>query len=303
MAHRGTELAEAERHDIRSAICRRLGTGFMDGQKYILCIQGISTSGKSTMARIVHDALVASGIRTYLLALDIFYSHADGAIEDLFEYDFDNPSALNWDNVFRVVKAIGSDAPFIPRYARTSRGSELVGQVPNFMPDVLIVEGVNAFNVVEERIFNVAELDPIDSGKKVESEYVKNSLDLSPFKVIKIHLALCKSKAASIRVARDGVLRNLSSKDVLRRFNSQVWPAAERWGWSSTDKERIQVVHGMFNARAVDVMEELVYFFSGRQVGLAGAFDGHDMSEAFAVPCSGECVPSCGLVLRDSGDE
>jgi uridine kinase len=292
-------------HDVADSvkwmINERLGARFVPGQKYIICIQGISTSGKSTMAEIIYDSLAEAGLRTYLLPLDSFYNHADGAIEDIFEYDFDNPAALNWDNVFSVVESISSNAPLIPRYARTKRGSELVEHLPNFRPEVLIIEGVNAFNVVEEETLNIGELDPLDSEKAVENEYIRNSLDLSPFRIIKVHLTLCRSKACSIRIERDKLLRSLAAEDVVRRFSSHVWPATERWGWFWSGAGSINLVHGMFNSKkSAVVMEELVRFFSGR--AKLKPFDGHDMSGAFSAPCSGECIPpkSCGLVLEDS---
>lgn len=291
---------------VREIIRKTLGKGFSPSSRYIISIQGISTSGKSTMARFIHEQLAENGVRSYLLPLDSFYIVPDGAIEECFDYDFDNPASLNWDNIFKVIRAIKYNEAYIPVFKRTGKSSGEVGMIPNFNPTVVVIEGIYGFNAVSESIFNIAEFDPYNTRKEISGEFIPNPVEFSDFNVIKLHLTLCKAKALSVRIGRDVLVRNIPVDFIVKRFDAHVWPAAERWIWSDKQPEDIQIVHGVFNHRgSALVVRELVGFFIGKDVPVCLTPIMGDMGREALVQCSGECAPNreVSVVVGDSGDQ
>lgn len=288
---------------IREVIATKLGEEFDPSKRYIISIQGVSTSGKSSMSKAIYNYLVDNGISTYMLRLDDFYIVPDGTLEDNFDYDFDNPASMNWDNIFEVFRAIKYNEPYIPVFKRTHASSGAVGRIPNFKPCVLIIEGIYGFNVVSEEIFNTKEFDACNTYKEVHDEFVPNPLDFGDFKIIRLHLTLCKAKALSVRISRDVLVRNIPVESIVKRFESHVWPATERWVRSEKQRGDVQIVHGIFNSSVSNMfVKELLRFFLSKDAPVVLKPIKGDMMKEFSVKCSGNCVleKKTELVLEDS---
>lgn len=274
---------------IRDVVQRHLGGACSPGRRYIICIQGATSSGKSTFAKKLHRMLSSGGINTYLLPLDSFYNVPDSPLEENDDYDFDNPVSLNWDAIFKVLEAIRDRRDVIPYYIRAKGHAEAgFTDVPNPQPRVVIIEGIYAFNTVSDRVFNLVEFDPYDSKKTVCCEYIDNTFNLGDFRVLRILMTSCASKILSIRLRRDR-LRGRSREAVVRRCETMLLPSTFRWVYSPVYRDFIKVVHGNFNVEKTQLlMDELSRYFFGERRRVSDAKE-MDMWAEFAVECSGEC--------------
>ncbi|ADM10924.1 uridine kinase [Encephalitozoon intestinalis ATCC 50506] len=259
-------------------------------RRYIICIQGPTSSGKSTFARRLHGLLNRNGINTYLLALDSYYFKPINPDLDEEDYDFDNPAALDWESIFCVLKRLRDKSPFLEHrtYSGSTYGKAFVWKEKNSMPNVVIIEGVQGFNTVCDKIFNIEMFDPYHSSKPIEDEFVDRSLDLGDFKILKIFMANCASKVLSVRLRRDE-MRGRKRDAIIRRFYSKTLPSMLRWIYSPMYTEFIKVIHGNFNSKKIELlMNELSLYFFGKEIPTEETKE-MDLYQEFGVECTGEC--------------
>lgn len=303
MTKTDTEISVSNlKEETKKIIESSFGGKYKKDNKYIICLYGMSTSGKTMMTSVLMRNLLESGINSYKIAIDDFFKHGFGTIEDDTKYDFDNPASINWDNVFVFFDAILKNKKVLPIFERTRNGSEMVGEMPNPNPDVIIIEGLTAFNVISDYIFNIEEFNSYDSKKEIPKEFISNRLDLSEFKIIKIHMTMCKNKALAIRIARDAIFLNITGEAVTKRFDQHVCYAVKRWVWSKNHKDDIQLVHGSFNPMGFNILlSELLSYFGIPNPDMKLSYDRGNMINEGNAPCSGECIDkSCShLVLDD----
>lgn len=106
-----------------------------------LLIAGGSASGKSWLADRIHDALPAATV----LSQDSFYhDRPSGSAEDRHAFDFDQPYALDWEEMARAVQALqAGQTADVPVYDFTV--SLRVGTTPlKPQGDTLILDGTLA---------------------------------------------------------------------------------------------------------------------------------------------------------------
>lgn len=275
---------------VRAVIRQCFGEVYNPDQRYIICIQGATSSGKSVFSRKIHSMLSENGINSYLLPLDSYYFQPMTSNLDEESYDFENPAALDWDNIFEVMKAIRDRRPYIYHNVYPNSFSEnvKVTKIPNTMPNVLIVEGVQAFNTVSDKIFNIKEFDPYNSDKVIEKEFIDKGFDVGDFKVLKILMTNCASKILSITLKRDE-MRGRTREAIVKRCHTKMLPGTLKWVYSPVYSGFIKIVHGNFNAKKVKlVVDELSIYFLGERKDASDVMD-MNLLEEFMVECSGEC--------------
>ncbi|KAH9412165.1 hypothetical protein HK407_01g00570 [Ordospora pajunii] len=294
--------------DVRQVIYKYFDGCYDPGRRYIICIQGATSSGKSTFAKSIHRMLSDNGISSYILPLDAFYFdsfNSDPAASVSFneEYDFDNPASLNWKNVFDVLKAIRDEEPYIgySLYCKENGIAE-VRYDKNPKPRVLIIEGIFAFNTINEKIFNIAEFDPCNSNKDIEEEFIDRKMGMGDFRVLKVFMGHCASKILSVRLKRDLAIGRNKDK-VLNKFFAMTLPSTLRWIYSPIYSGFIKIVHGNFNAKKANmVLDELGQYFLNKKVAIPDAKEVNFVGEG-EVECTGECI-TCGgapeICLYDS---
>lgn len=279
---------------------KRFGQKYDPEQKYIICIQGSSTSGKSTLANTIYNILQKSKIACFTINLDNYYKSSSLPPEEtkreLLEnkrcYDFDNPAALDWDKIRNLLLQLHNDEEILDCYKYDYPTEICDGpfKTHNMKPSVVIIEGIYAFNCLSPMIFNVQDFDPCNSEKNIDSMFVKNDNEFGLFKVLNIRLTMCKSKSLAIRKERDVNLRGKKEEVCNMQFNTQTWPASEKWVNNLQFDDDVRILHGSFNTNEI---HNLVYaisnFFCKKQPGQFEIMVENDTTKQFMVPCSGEC--------------
>lgn len=260
------------------------------GKRYIVCIQGPTTTGKTTFSRRLYEMLRENEVNVYMLGLDSYYFRPLNPALDEEGYDYDNPAALDWQSVFGTLRALVEREPVIEHraYSASCYGEFSTVQRANPMHSVVVIDGVQAFNTVSDRVFNIEEFDPHDSGKAIENEFVPGGTRTGDFKVLKILMTGCASKILSAKLRRDKA-RGRQGDAIVKRFYSKTLPGMLRWIYSPVYTRFIKVVHGNFNAKKAKIlMDELALYFLGRRADTKVPGE-EDFSEEFSVKCSGEC--------------
>lgn len=286
--------------NIFTILYKCFGQQYDDNKKYVISIQGSSSSGKSTLADSLYNVLVASGIECFLLHLDGYYKTTENKIKG---YDFDNPAALDWDKIDNVLKAIENNDLLLPlyEYSFITKISSGPYMTKNNKPRVVIIEGIYAFNTINDKVFNVKEFDPTNSQKQIVNKFVDNERQMK-FKILKVRLTLCKTKSLEVRIGRDMLQRNKNREDAIEQFNTQVWPATQNWVNSSQYREDIRIVHGSFNEEKIRLfIASISYYFTNRMISYQKLTYDMDMRSLFYTKCSSECknISDSRLILED----
>jgi uridine kinase len=274
----------------------KFGDSYDENSLYFISIQGPTSSGKSSLSNSIKSLL--SSRKAYLIRLDDFYMIRDNAYEDVDNLDFDNPNILNWRNIYDVINSIiGKDA-LIPLYQRSTEACNKLTYVENIGYNLVIIEGLYAFNCLNEKIFNLKEFDIYDSDRYIENEYVENEQIIdyrsigNGFKDIKflnIMLTLCKSKMYSLKTKRDRISRNLPYQVILDRLNKFIWPDTLKWVYSEIFKHDIVIRHGNFNDFEITKLKKSLVKYFGCTQKSSDVFK-DDLKREYLIDCSGECL-------------
>lgn len=286
---------------INKIILKKFGCNFNPKKKYIIAIQGATSSGKTTIATQLHDTLSSHGIKSFIIGLDSFYKTFDTSTQD--NYDFDNPAAYDWIKLQKVLVSIINDEDTIPMVKRDKYINEKqeIECMDNPHPQVIIIEGIYSFNSINKYIFNIDEYDVRNSSKPLEMEYIKGSNILGNTRILKVFLPMCRNKLKSIRLSRDLKIGR-TKNEILERFNMMIWPDTLRWVNSSLESSDIQIIHGNFNYRKIsDLLNSLSEYFCGSEYTISKEKKDDDFFKEFMVSCSGECLSNQNsyLILED----
>jgi uridine kinase len=234
-------------------------------KKHIIAIQGCSSSGKTTLSQHLTKELTRSGIPNVLISLDNYYSTFTGTEEDVVNYDFDNPKALDWDAVRETLDSYSAEGKTVVEYKysfKTRISTRVI--VPNVYPKVIIIEGIFGFNIVNDKIFNIKEFDAYNSDKVIKQEYIENDIDLNQYNILKIQMLLDKERMMNVRVERDVQSNNATREQSILRFNTKIWPSTQRWIYTKYNVGHIVIKDGTFNLDECDILSESIlnYFDS-----------------------------------------
>lgn len=296
--------------EIQNTVEQVLGRRYNNKQKHLIVIQGSSSSGKSTLANNIFNLFVENGIECFLLEIDKFYKTYDWGFgkgdvkKRLSQYDFDNPAAIDWEKVNAVLKAIENEDDYVPLYEYSFITKVCNGPImmKNNFPKIVIMEGIYAFNSINDYVFDLKKFDPHDSSRIIQNQFVKNCNLLTQFNILKIRLAVCKSKSLEIRVARDIIERNKTKEEAIKQFENQVWPATIKWVNNECFKEDIKIIHGSFNDDKIKMLVSVLSkYFLNKSIKLKAIAYNKDLKEPYKIGCSKECnfLSSAKIVLKD----
>ncbi|KRH93434.1 Armadillo/beta-Catenin/plakoglobin [Pseudoloma neurophilia] len=271
-------------------ILSMLRTQFTTKTKVIV-IHGPSASGKSTLAKNLQESL-SKEHNVLVLSTDSFYkSFAAKNIED---WDFDNPGAIDWENVHETLRAIHNGDEMVPffKYSFFDHKSTGPFYYKNTKPDIIIIEGILALNLFSDE--HLTDFSPIDSSK---GKIVKNTRFYPNFSFLKIKLSICREKMRDIKIKRDILERGRTYERALHQFELQVWPATEKWVENTIFKADIHLIHGTFNESGYRMFFSAIteYFLQKPEILILKT------SCIETIPCSRNCFLQTvdGLVLWD----
>lgn len=216
----------------------------------VLCIQGPSASGKTTLASRVESVFRNAGSSFFTLHMDNYYKSLPRSVNE-GSYDFDNPGALDWDKIFRVVDGIhdGDEDLELFEYSFTTRTSNGPILCRNPRPQYVIIEGVYSFFTFSERFFNLAQYDPYRRNKESTEALIANTCTYPRFCVFNVLLTMCKEKMLETRTQRDVVKRGEGVEGIRKQVMEHAWLATQRWVYSRETSPHFVIDHGTFNER------------------------------------------------------
>ncbi|EPR78954.1 Uridine kinase [Spraguea lophii 42_110] len=268
-----------------------------ESKKIVIVIHGQSSSGKTTISRTLEKLFNKNDIPNIYIGLDSYYKTFDFS-KPVESYDFDNPGAFDFDKIYKTLQAIDNDLDEIPTYSYCYKNKILEGPnyIKNYKPKVVIIEGLYALNLFNKKSFDHENFDPwttIYPEKLVEKFTYKNFLPL------KIRLTLCKNLGRQIRIERDVKERGRTVEFATKQFETQVWPATQRWVNMKEFKEDITIVHGNFNIKMVNALLRGIMDFMRMKS------DKNQLDSKYTslnpLDCSNECRESTeSLLLEDN---
>lgn len=239
--------------DISQILSLALTSQFDPNQKYVIAIQGPTTSGKSTIAKMIYEVLQKddSGLcRPALVSLDNFYKgdpfkNIDSS--QISSYNFDCPAALDWKSIADCMQQYisGNNEIKSQKYDFSTKKVETT-TIKNNCANIIIVEGIFAHNAFNENVFNVEKYSCIDITQPSDKnlEYVQNRYEHMklPMKVLKIYLnRSCKKEVAEARKKADKDRENKSESLSTEIFEKLVWPSTLKWvscnGFTSSNSD------------------------------------------------------------------
>lgn len=283
------ELEFLSNEPAMNIIKSNFGSKFDPNEIYLICVQGPSTSGKSTFTKSLKCLLMYYGLSVLTVHLDNYYKSTGRDVEN---YDFDNPAAWDWSKINELFKAIENRDEKLPQYSYSFETWICRGPtyVKNIKPNVVIVEGIYAFNSINKNVFNVTDLDPYDTNKEVQNIYVPNPYTPS-FKSLKINLTNCYEKSKVIRIERDVKERGRSYEDAKNQFDNFSWPSACKWVLTDPTNVDIRIVHGSFNEKQCQyILGCITNFFFEIPISLQEIKVDMDVKNIAKDVCSNECI-------------
>lgn len=243
---------------ILKAIQNIFGAEYDASEKYLIAIQGPTCSGKTTFSKAIMKCLKGNNIRCKHIGLDNYYKSTGTQVKN---YNFDNPAALDWGQIKKVLRAIENNDKVITnqRYSFKTWESELYEEV-NIYPQFVILEGIYAFNSINDYVFDINKMDPFK--KQSENIYELVSNDYKPtFKILKLYLPMCKEASLACRTVRDIEERFYTSIQIKQQFEIYTWPSNLRWNANSEENADISISHGTHNLKECKLfLYSLIYF-------------------------------------------
>lgn len=242
-----------------------------------IAVQGCSCAGKSVFTDYLWRNL-KKRVNVGFIKMDDFYTGTtfDYKDERAKTYDFDNPAAINWEKVKSVITQFLNEEPIIcgSKYDFSTQKRRDHDFKNNF-PEIILVEGIYAFNVFNEDEFDCEILNPCKPPLEhtenwlKPNDFLKSTIEKKGCKVIKIELKMEKDKMKQIRMKRDcGTRYGNTSKwfmDTLEhRFETLIWPATEKWVICKNNNADIVIEGGSFNEdRCKEVGQKLFNNYAG----------------------------------------
>ncbi|KAM0687169.1 Uridine kinase, partial [Conglomerata obtusa] len=292
----GYENTTMEGSSLYAKIAKCFNGKYDPKKKYLIALQGSSSSGKSTLANNMYQLFIACGFRCYLLELDKYYKTFEWSEDkiqrefSILNYNFDNPAALDWGKIHNTLRAIDNDEDFIPTYEYSFISKICSGpiNIKNNYPNIIFVEGIFALNTINKIVFDLKTFSPYSEIENNQNEYIQN-INKYRFNVLKVKLTVCKKKSLEIRAGRDVIQRGKSKALAIAQFEKFVWPATIKWVNNEVFEEDIQIIHGSFNHKTKLFIGAISFFFLGKCVTIKNLKFNGDFAANFNVECSGEC--------------
>lgn len=240
-----------------------------------IAVQGATCSGKTTFSQNLKRNLEKI-CKVEILSLDNYYKPTPGLDCVNEYYNFDIPGAFDFEGVAQTLEAFANKKSQVvkQKYDFMTMNSDKYYE-DNQYPDVVIVEGLYAFNVFQEKVFNTEILDPkqrvkniLESGREL---FVKNTFDFftnNNIKAYKILLSMTETLCRKLRMTRDRTYRfkeaSVEFKNNLeKKFDENIWPATKEWVYSPDLKPTKCIEDGTRNnERCIEIFQEINQMFT-----------------------------------------
>lgn len=228
-----------ESANIHLALTMAFENAIDPAKKYVIAIQGVSGSGKTTFADNLRSVLIRKcqkNRKVVKLSTDDFYRdnpYKGLSPKEKENYDFDNPDAIDWEAMKRCFRSYLQDEEFYitSHYDfKTKRRTEKIGPATDF--NIIIVEGLFAHNLFSDKIFNIEEYDRLNTKKPISVPYVHNSYLTefsSKIKILKILFNLSEEEIIKERQRHEAKRTCRGDEYAIRYYHEFVKPSNEKW--------------------------------------------------------------------------
>ncbi len=145
-------------------------------KRLIVAFQGAEYTNCSYAARSLERTLNRNIIETLVISVKSYYKTVDLDPESLKNFEYWNPAAIDWDLMKKTFDDLAAENETVQRCRFNSLTLESFPYVEkNRFPDVIIIEGLYAFNLFSKEMFDIAKLDcfkPVD--RQVYKPYIPN---------------------------------------------------------------------------------------------------------------------------------
>ncbi|KCZ79641.1 hypothetical protein H312_02967 [Anncaliia algerae PRA339] len=225
----------------------------------VICVQGPSCSGKSSLIKKVEKFLPNF---TKINLDDYFTTKRKSNF-----YNYDDPSGIKWIELLTLIRDILNQKSILSVYSYDFKTSQSHGpfSIEHNKSQYLIIEGVYAYYPfakphIQKKFFNKMKQFKckIINGKlnirnvRDESTFV---LDYN-FSLISILLTSCKEIMIYKKVKRDPEERNITEKCVKAQIKYNTWPATNKYVLSCKEEFDFLIEHGIYNESAIDELLE-----------------------------------------------
>ncbi|KAG0435245.1 Uridine-cytidine kinase B [Dictyocoela muelleri] len=214
----------------------------------VIALQGPSTAGKTYLSNKLKEFFTNLDKKVMVISLDDYYIPKP---KNAKIYDFDNPAALNWQQIIQLLQDINDFKPILKTYKYSFEGSKSVGPIfiDNPYPEFLIIDGIYSLYLFSNIFFDLKRYDP---QKETLPLFIQNNLIFDNFSVINILMTTCKKRMYEIRLKRDLSERGKDKSTILFQLDKQTWPATEKWVYNNLLKVDILFWHGSFNEMRIE---------------------------------------------------
>ncbi|WUR02888.1 uridine kinase [Vairimorpha necatrix] len=258
----------------KESLEKTFGVKYEKNIMYFIVVQGPTAAGKTTLSQDIFYILKninccndssPKNIKPFLLSLDDFYDFPyNNNSKDDFSVDYDNPNMLNWSNIYNVINSLIEEKTYITIYKRPNGLVKDISYVKNPGFNVIIIEGVYAFNCLNEVVFNILEFDGHNIEKNIKQEYTKNTnikKGKKKLKIFNLLLTQCKERLYKLRIQKDIILKYAEKEDIVKRLDTYTWPATLRWVYSPVFKHDYKIKNGNFNRKKVEELKSNIKYF------------------------------------------
>lgn len=210
-----------------------LGAKYSPKNKYIIAIQGCSTSGKTTLASSLAEELKSNGCKPFLINVDNYYkdmSNVPEIVNNKVDYDYDNPAAIYWDRLVQNLKGLIRGDKIVRKSSYdfvTKKRTEIEEENIGF--NIIIIEGIFGHNVFNENIFNIEEYDCFSTTKEIQTSFIPNHYNLGDFLLLKIFLDVKNEIILNTRKMVDNLRDGKSPSESQEMVEKYVLPSTNKW--------------------------------------------------------------------------
>lgn len=196
---------------------------------FTLGVSGGSASGKTTVARLLAEAL--EKFDPAVIGVDMYFADQSALTPDEQEkFDFDSPEALDFDLLAKDLGKLKSGEPVsIPLYDYATHSSRPDATAIN-PSRLIIVEGILLFH----------------------------PRPIQPMLDCKIFVDADREERLRRRIARDTEERGRSPESVIRRFNETVEPGFEKYTLPTRSDAQFTIDWNLWDFKALEVLSRRI---------------------------------------------
>ncbi len=155
----------------------------------IIALQGLLPQDENRTVTYFNVYLKSYGFKVLNIKTENYYKSIDMNAEESKDYDFNNPAAINWDFLRDTLQGIKNENVWVTQciFDISNHKCLRLSHKNNF-PDVIILNGIYALNLFNDKVFNVSKFDCMKpQTQEIDVEYIDNPDNFhKDFKIIKI---------------------------------------------------------------------------------------------------------------------